>query len=117
MSDTSNSNAQLDAGTAPAISGTELQKSISGHAQDQDTLSFARGPEADAARIPAVKPVDSKTITGSYPGDHRATAAPAVIPPNPAPRDGMRQAPLGEKSPSNLPGTVANWTGDADTKN
>jgi len=115
MSDTTNSNAQLNAGTPPAISGTELQKNISGHANDQNTLSFCRGAEVQADRAPQAKPVDSKTITGSYPGDHRTKTADAVLPANPAPRSGMTQAPLGSKSPSNLPGTVANWGGSADS--
>jgi len=33
-----------------------------------------------------IKPVDSKTITGSTPGDHRADANRVTMPPQPAPR-------------------------------
>lgn len=33
-----------------------------------------------------IKPVDRKTLEGSTPGDHRSQAAPAVLPPQPAPR-------------------------------
>ena len=36
-----------------------------------------------------VKPVDSKTLAGSYPGDHRTKAADAKLPDNPAPREQM----------------------------
>jgi hypothetical protein len=35
---------------------------------------------------PIAKPVDRKTIEGSYPGDSRSQARPAAMPPNPAPR-------------------------------
>jgi hypothetical protein len=82
---------------------------------DQNTLSFCRGPEVPASSQTSergytvsgvgvsVKPVDRRTIEGSTPGDFRAQAAPAVLPDNPAPRDGMRQAPAGKNIPSNLP--------------
>ncbi len=36
-----------------------------------------------------VKPVDFKTITGSYAGDHRAEASPAQLPNQPNPRQQM----------------------------
>jgi len=75
MSDTTNSNAQLDAGTPPAQPALQdaiaRSKAISGHAQDQNTLSFCRGQEVDAARNTPAKPVDRKTIEGSTPGDFR----------------------------------------------
>jgi hypothetical protein len=117
MSDTTNSNTQLNAGTPPAQPALQdaiaRSKNLSGHANDQNTLSFCRGAETSVSV--SVKPVDRKTIEGSTPGDFRAKSADAVLPANPAPRAGMTQAPLGSKSPSNLPGTVANWGGSADS--
>lgn len=53
--------------------------------------------------VGAIKPTDSKTLEGSYAGDHRVTAAPAVLPQNPEPREQMTQAPFGKNTPSNLP--------------
>ena len=54
--------------------------------------------------VGAVKPVDSKTLGGSYPGDHRAKAAPAVLPNNPGPREAVGQAPLsGKQAASSKP--------------
>jgi hypothetical protein len=50
-----------------------------------------------------VKPTDSKTLAGSYAGDHRVKAAPSVLPQNPGPRESMTQAPFGKNTPSNLP--------------
>jgi hypothetical protein len=54
------------------------------------------GMACDSPVAPNVKPVDSKTITGSYPGDHRAQAAPAAMPANPAPRQPVGQFPNGK---------------------
>lgn len=121
MSDTNNSNKQLDAGSPPSIPSLQdaiaRSKSISekGHAQDQNTLSFARGPEAEAARPTVAKPVDSRTIVGSYPGDHRANANSVATPANPGPREGMRQESLNSKLADNAPDTVQNWGGSADS--
>jgi hypothetical protein len=99
MSDTTNSNAQLDAGTPPAQQALQdaiaRSKSISGHAQDQNTLSFCRGAETSVTV--SVKPVDRKTITGSTPGDFRGKAADAALPANPAPRAAVGQFPLSGK--------------------
>lgn len=39
-----------------------------------------------------VVPCDRKTIEGSTPGDSRPKGSPAVLPANPAPRQGMTQA-------------------------
>jgi len=39
-----------------------------------------------------VRPTDRRTIEGSTPGDHRQKASPAVLPPNPAPRQPVGQA-------------------------
>jgi hypothetical protein len=81
MSDTTNSNTQLDAGTPPAQPALQdaiaRSKALSekGHANDQNTLSFARGPEAEAARPTVAKPVDFRSIAGSYAGDHRAPSS------------------------------------------
>jgi hypothetical protein len=119
MSDTNNSNTQLDAGTPPAQPALQdaiaRSKSISGHAQDQNTLSFCRGQEVDAARNTPAKPVDSKTLQGSYPGDHRANANSVATPAQPGPRDGMRQESLNSKLAANAPDTVQNWGGSADS--
>jgi hypothetical protein len=77
--DTQNAATQLDAGSPPAQPALQdaiaRSKSISGHAQDQNTLSFCRGAEVDAARPTVAKPVDSRTIAGSYAGDHRAPSS------------------------------------------
>jgi len=45
----------------------------------------------------SVKPVDSRTIEGSYAGDHRAKGADAKMPNQPGPRDGAGQAHLNSK--------------------
>jgi hypothetical protein len=60
----------------------------------------------------SVKPVDRKTLEGSYPGDSRSTAAPAQIPNQPAPREAVGQAPFGKNTPagpapSSFPGNQA----------
>jgi hypothetical protein len=57
-----------------------------------------------------IKPTDSKTLEGSYAGDHRVTEKPAVLPVNPAVRDGMRQTVAGKNIDSNLP--VENYPGN-----
>ncbi|HTS04403.1 MAG TPA: hypothetical protein VMP68_02395 [Candidatus Eisenbacteria bacterium] len=44
-----------------------------------------------------VKPVDRRTIEGSYSGDSRAKGSPAVLPANPGPREQMTQAPFSGK--------------------
>jgi hypothetical protein len=125
MSDTTNSNTELNAG-APLASPTladaiARSKSISekGHAQDQNTLSFARGAEVEAARPTVAKPVDFCSIAGSYAGDHRAPSSDTAKDSlnqaagvNRGPRDGQGQFPLGSKSPNNLP--VSNWAGNQD---
>jgi hypothetical protein len=125
MSDTTNSNTQLDAGTPPAQPALQdaiaRSKALSekGHANDQNTLSFARGPEAEAARPTVAKPVDFRSIAGSYAGDHRAPSSDTAKDSlnqaagvNRGPRDGQGQFPLGSKSPNNLP--VSNWAGNQD---
>jgi hypothetical protein len=53
--------------------------------------------------VGVIKPTDSKTLEGSYAGDHRVTAKPAVLPENPGVRDGMRQTVAGKNIASNLP--------------
>jgi hypothetical protein len=65
-----------------------------------------------------IKPVDSRTVEGSYPGDHRAKAAPAVMPNQPAPRSAVGQAPAGGRipaapAPQSFPGNLA----DSDSGN
>lgn len=47
-----------------------------------------------------IKSVDSKTLAGSYPGDHRAKGADAVLPSNPGPREQMGQFPLSSRTPA-----------------
>jgi len=47
-----------------------------------------------------IKPVDFKTIEGSYPGDHRVIGKPAVLPTMPTVRGDMAQAPAGKNTPS-----------------
>ena len=46
---------------------------------------------------PVVRPVDRKTLEGSYPGDTRAHAHDAVLPNQPGPRDPKGQAQLNGK--------------------
>jgi hypothetical protein len=43
-----------------------------------------------------VQPTDRRTIAGSTPGDFRARAADAKLPPNPAVREQMTETPNGE---------------------
>jgi hypothetical protein len=47
-----------------------------------------------------IKPVDRRTIQGSYPGDSRSQAAPVVMPNQPNPREAVGQAPFGKNTPS-----------------
>jgi hypothetical protein len=42
-----------------------------------------------------IKPVDRRTIQGSYPGDSRSQAANAVLPAQPGPRDTPQQSEVG----------------------
>ena len=49
------------------------------------------GMACDSPVAVTVRPVDRKTIEGSYPGDSRAKAAPAVLPNQPAPRQPVAQ--------------------------
>jgi hypothetical protein len=53
-------------------------------------LSFCRGSEVQADRSTAsdTKPTDSRTIVGSYPGDHRIPAKDGV-------KDSLNQASTG----------------------
>jgi hypothetical protein len=90
--DTNNSDAQLKAGTPPAmpiatdafvIPNTDADalrnRGITGSGVgdgNQNTLSYCRGPEAiaDRSTAPATKEVDSRVITGSHRvGDHRSS--------------------------------------------
>lgn len=80
MFDNSNSNATLKSGHAPAIAGTELGQTgltredvVSRQAHDVDQRFPLTGkPQPDATVQVSVKPVDRKTITGSYAGDSRS---------------------------------------------
>jgi len=49
---------------------------------------------------PTAKPVDFKTLAGSYSGDHRYKASDAVLPDNPGPREQMAQFPLSSRTPA-----------------
>jgi hypothetical protein len=82
--------------------------------QDQNTMSFCRGGEVPASSAPigsrngpsdglgvsgvgvAVKHVDQRCIEGSYSGDTRAKGSPAIIPPQPGPRESVDQFPNGK---------------------
>lgn len=48
----------------------------------------------------AVKQVDHIALEGSNKGDHRAKAAPAVLPKQPNPREQMGQFPLSGRTPA-----------------
>lgn len=68
----------------------------------------AVAPNSDASSMgvnsqvgnPQAKPVDFKTLAGSYSGDHRAKGADAVLPDNPDPRSPMGQFPLSARTPA-----------------
>lgn len=60
-----------------------------GFQQPKDETSMTVGAQFPA---PLAKPVDRRTLAGSTPGDFSAEAAPAVLPANPGPRDGMGQS-------------------------
>ena len=64
----------------------------------------------------SVKPVDRKTVEGSTPGDFRAKGAPAVLPNQPGPREGMGQVPNGrfcKSAPASQSFTGSNADSDA----
>jgi len=67
-------------------------------ALEREIIVMSNSPNPDTCTsqvpTPAVKQTGYRTITGSNPGDHRPKTAPAVMPENPAPRDGMTQANL-----------------------
>jgi hypothetical protein len=124
--DTNNSDAQLDASLQPSADLAESirhSKAMSerGHDGDQNSLSFSRGQEVEAARNTPAKPVDRRTITGSYPGDSRlnkgdtAKASLNQAADNGGPRARMGQFVDNKKITNNLP--AENWSGDADTRN
>lgn len=89
-----------------------------GEKQIQDHgKTLAQAPSSDSINsnfgvpsqvsVGAVKPVDRKTVLGSYPGDSRrdvsdvADGAIAAVKAPPAPRQQMREAPLsGKESPA-----------------
>lgn len=83
---------------------TDSPKSTKGGDFSQDNLSFCRGDEVAASshQIPvgsgladfgcsgvavSVELTSANHLEGSHKGDHRAKAAPAVLPANPAPRE------------------------------
>ena len=61
---------------------------------------FVAGMACDSPVAPTIKPVDRLTIEGSTPGDFRATAAPAVLPNQPGPREAKGQTPLSGRTPA-----------------
>jgi len=111
-------------GAEQALSADAEQKSRSGFTGSQVMRSFpvgvdvtpgTAGPIApapnsrEAATVSgmavaaplgiSVKPVDRRTIEGSYPGDTRAQAAPAVLPNQPGPREARGQTKLSGRTP------------------
>ncbi len=56
---------------------------------DTGSPAVITGTQNSELRPVVIKPVDFLTITGSYAGDHRSQAAPAVLPDNPSPREQM----------------------------
>ena len=112
---------------ADVLTAENEQRSRSGFSGNQNTLSFSRGTEVNfgnaqnppikpnakdgasardsanvsgmsvGGRAVSVKPVDHIALEGSNRGDHRAVAAPAAMPPNPAPRQPVGQAKLNGK--------------------
>ena len=78
---------------------------VRGTDENQNPLSFCRGVEVTPIAVSgftevqgiavAVKPVDRRTIEGSYAGDSRAKGADAQLPLNPAPREPKGQTANG----------------------
>jgi hypothetical protein len=131
------------AGGQKPLSNDDNRKSTHGGDFNQNTLSICRGENVtpgtagpiapapnnrEAASVSGfavaaplavtVKPTDSRTIEGSYPGDHRAKAADAKLPANPAPRTPVGQAYLNSKipaatTPQSFPGNLT----DSDSGN
>jgi hypothetical protein len=85
---------------------------ISPAANNRDA-GIVSGLAVDSPVAVSVKPVDSKTITGSYAGDHRAKAAPAAMPANPAPRQPVGQFPNSGRTPA--ASTPQSFTSNADS--
>jgi len=59
-------------------------------------MSNSPNPDTCTSQVPtpATKQVGYRTIEGSNAGDHRPQTAPAVLPAQPAPRDGMGEAKM-----------------------
>jgi hypothetical protein len=79
---------------APEVQGRAA--TLCNPAANNRPLETVSGMACDSPVAPLVRPVDRRTIEGSYPGDTRAKAAPAVMPANPAPREPMGQFPNGK---------------------
>src|ERR1700722_12789412 len=69
---------------------------ISPAANNREAASVS-GMAVNSPVAVSAKPVDRRTIEGSYPGDTRAKAAPAVMPNMPAPRTAVGQASLNSR--------------------
>ncbi len=67
--------------------------------------------------VGAIKPVDRRTIEGSTPGDFRSQAAPAVLPDNPGPREGMGQSKVMSSKLDNPPFVSNDSDSDSDAGN
>jgi hypothetical protein len=113
MSDFPIENKAVPQGAKEPLSSDSLKSTHGFDSANQNSLSFCRAPEVGASSSTssrgytvagiegvAIKPVDRRTIEGSTPGDFRAKAAPAVIPANPGPREGMGQFPNGKNCKS-----------------
>lgn len=110
-----------DGAQADVLSSDQERKSTHGGVFNQNQMAdCVRGPNVEASSQPkasrnglsdglgvsgvnvAVRHVDQRTIEGSYAadGDTRKKGAPAVLPENPGPREGMTQARLNSKTPA-----------------
>lgn len=82
---------QVDLGGAPGpVSPNNKNGAASRPSESVNQMSVG-------GRDVVVRHVDQRCVEGSYSGDSRAQGSPAVLPKNPAPREGMGQARLSSK--------------------
>jgi hypothetical protein len=81
-------------------------------APNADTNNDHITPVSSQVGTPMARPVDFKSLAGSYPGDHRAQGAPAVLPANPGPREPKGQSHVMSSKLHDAPGPQVTVSGE-----
>lgn len=109
--DLSNNAAPLKAGLNEGAAKRMAEMVNLGRQASSDSINSGLTCTDHQVTVGPIKPVDSKTLQGSYPGDHRAQAAPAVLPNNPGPREATGQFPLSSRTPAAAPAVQSDTEG------